>query len=142
MNRGDLVAFYPRSIIERIIARYDGKYCHIGICIGNKQILSMTRYGVDIKQITEYKNRYDVFSIDTDKQNELIKFLLSLTPVSKYDYSGIVSIVFPFVRQSSRRFYCSEFITLGLYYIGLLPEKLQLTPLELVNEYFITKYTL
>lgn len=139
MNKGNIVAFYPSNIFEKIIARYDGRYCHIGICIGNKQILSMTKNGVDIKHITEYKNKYDTFNIDTDKQNELIKFLLSLTPTLKYDFFGILSIVFPFIKQSSRRFYCSEFITLGLYYIGLLPDKLQLTPLDLVNQYFISK---
>jgi len=144
MKKGDLIAFYPTKLFERIIARYDGKYCHIGICLGKNggyQILSMTKDGLDIKPLDFYKNKYDIFrlSLEENEIKELIKFLLSNMPNLRYDFRGILSVIFPFIKQRSTRFYCSEFITFGLYYIGLLPDRLQLTPLDLTNQWFCNK---
>ena len=140
---GALIAFYPSNLFEKIVSFFDGKYCHLGICIGDNQILSMTRRGLLIQSLDrDYKYRwYDIFEIDCDEvqKKELIKFLLSQMATVKYDFSGIVNFVFSFIFQNPSKFYCSEFICWGLYYIGLLPERLQLSPLQLVNQEFIKK---
>ena len=138
IERGDLIFFYPVNIFEKIIAYFDGRYCHCGIYLGDGLVLSMTRQGLRIEKIL-VSRKYDAFSIDTDKQEELIKFLLSQFSVAKYDFLGILNFIFSFINERPSRFYCSEFLTLGLFYIGLLPERLQLSPLQLSNQEFLKK---
>lgn len=141
IERGDLIAFYPRKWYQKIIAFFDGKYCHIGIYMGEDLILSMGFRGLVIERLSENyaDNDYDIFEINITKykKEELIKFLLSLMPQVYYDFLGLLNFIFKWIFNLPQRFYCSEIIAYGLYYIGLLPEKLNLSPLELVNQDFI-----
>ena len=137
---GDIIFLQPENIFQKIIAYFDGRYSHCGIALSSSQYLSMTRRGVIIEKIP--KNRkISVFELDVSHQEkkELIKFLLSHMTTASYDFSGILSYMFSFILQNPKRFYCSEFISWGLYYIGLLPDSLQLTPLQLSNQEFLKK---
>lgn len=145
-ERGDLIAFYPQRWYQRIIAYFDGKYCHIAIALSEKLFLSQGFLGLTIESLDEekYENlRYDIFGIDIsdEKKEELIKFLLSLMPIVKYDFLGILRFLFRWFLNIPQRFFCSEIIAFGLYYIGLLPETLYLSPLQLVNQDFIYEKT-
>jgi len=137
--RGDFVFIKPRktNIFQKIIAFFDGKYFHCGIMLSSNLILSMTWSGLKIQPLEDYKGcKIDVFRLENSpKIEELIKFYLSSFQY-RYDFWGVVSFVFKFVRERTNRFFCSEFLTLGLFYIGYSPERLQLSPLQLSNQYF------
>lgn len=145
-ERGDLIAFYPKKWYQRIIAYFDGKYCHIAIALSEKLFLSQGFLGLTIESLEELKykdSRYDIFEIDiSDKEkDQLVKFLLSLMPVARYDFLGILRFLFRWFLNIPQRFFCSEIIAFGLFYIGLLPENLHLSPLQLVNQDFIHEKT-
>jgi len=143
MNRGDFVFFKPRktNLFQRLIKYFDGKYFHCGIMLSKDLVLSMTRQGIKIENIKDYNGcEIDVFElIDKSKIEELIKFYLSCFEF-KYDFWGVLNFIFKKISERPSRFYCSEFLVLGLFYIGYLPEKLQLSPLQLSNQdFFIFK---
>lgn len=141
MKRGDLIFFCPRkfNIMDRLIALYGGKYTHTGILLSKDLVLSIGFSGVSIREVASYKREYDIYKIDTDnfRKEQLIKFLLSKMDASRYDFLGLLNFIFSFIPNVPRRFYCSEFIAWGLFYIGLLPERLNLSPVELSNQEFL-----
>ncbi|HRS26462.1 MAG TPA: hypothetical protein P5140_07990 [Methanofastidiosum sp.] len=60
--------------------------------------------------------------------------------IVKYDFLGLLKYLFK--RMSNpRKFWCSEFIAWGCYYIELLPESLELSPVELANQCFVSFIT-
>lgn len=139
--RGDLLFFYPERISEKVIAYYDGKYYHTGIALGNGYYLSATWRGVSISQIPDRK--IDVFVIDKKhKEVEcMIKFLLGFIG-RKYDFLGLVAFLFNIpILNSTRRFYCSELMAIGLNSFGY-GCKTDISPLQLSNldilEYVLT----
>jgi|GEM_PF-3537780 len=140
ISRGDFVFIRPRktNIFQKIIAFFDGKYFHCGIMLSHKLFLSMTIFGLKIQPLEDYKGcKIDIFRLeDNSKIEELVSFYLTCFQY-KYDFWGVVSFVFQFVRESTNRFFCSEFLALGLFYIGYLPERLQLSPLQLSNQDFL-----
>jgi hypothetical protein len=145
IRRGDLVFIYPKMWWERIIANYDGKYCHVGIALSTQHLLSMRFRGVCIDNLDEcYKGRLiDVYRVATtqERREEMIKFLISLMPFGRYDFRALLSFIMHLIPQDPRRFICSEFIGLGLFYIGLEPEALTLSPLQLANQPFVEYVT-
>lgn len=146
VDRGDVIFFYsrPTNLFQKGISYFDGKYFHCGIMLSSDMVLSMTRKGVMIEHISNYRGcRYDVYTITIDRCEieKLLKFLIASMSYLKYDYSGVASFVFRFISQSPRRFYCSEFLIWGFYYIGLLPDNLNSTPTQLSNQDFLTYKT-
>jgi hypothetical protein len=145
IRRGDLVFIYPKTWWERVIAKYDGKYCHVGIALSPQHLLSMRFRGVCIDNLDEcYKGRIiDVCEVTTtqERREEMIKFLISLMPVGRYDFRALLSFIWHLIPQDPERFICSEFVCLGLFYIGLEPEALTLSPLQLANQPFIKYVT-
>jgi len=146
INRGDFIFFYPRkkNLFQRIIAFFDGKYFHCGVALSENLIISMTIRGIKIQRIDNYRGySYDVFyiEIDNEKKEHLLRFLISKMNEVVYDIKGIISFIILFISQNPRKFFCSEFLAWGLYYIGLTPEKLSLSPLQLSNQDFLTYKT-
>ena len=146
VDRGDVIFFYPRptNLFQKGISYFDGKYFHCGIMLSSDLVLSMTRKGVVIEHIENYKKcKYDVYELQVDNQEkeQLLKLLISSMSYLKYDYSGVASFVFRFIPQNPCRFYCSEFLCWGFYYIGLLPDNLNSTPTQLSNQDFLTYKT-
>ncbi|MCS7180337.1 MAG: hypothetical protein NZ891_03180 [bacterium] len=143
INRGDIICFYPAKWYQKIIAYFDGKYCHTGIYLGDDLILSMVFSGLRIENLSErYKNNeFDIYEIDISKykKEKLISFLLSLIPIVKYDFLGLFNFLFKWITNNPRKFFCSEIIAYGLFYIGLLPERLNLSITQLINQEFICK---
>ncbi|HRR96951.1 MAG TPA: hypothetical protein P5150_09525 [Candidatus Ratteibacteria bacterium] len=141
MKRGDLIFFYPKrfNLTDKLISIYGGKYVHTGILLSSELVLSMGFSGVSIREVASYERKYDIYKIDTDtfRKEQLIKFLLSKMYSCRYDFLGLLNFVFSFIPNVSRRFFCSEFISWGLFYIGLLPERLNLSPVELANQEFL-----
>jgi hypothetical protein len=145
IQRGDLIFIYPRMWWERIIAKYDGKYSHVGIALSPRHLLSMRVRGVCIDNLDEcYKGRtIDVYKVNAtqERREEMIKFLISLMPMGRYDFKALLSFIWHPIPQDPERFICSEYICLGLFYIGLMPESLTLSPLQLANQPFIEYIT-
>jgi len=145
MERGDLIFFYPRktNFIQRAIRFFDGKYCHCGILLSKELVLSMEFSGVKIRNIKEYKNQdYDIFrivNVEKKDKEKLLQFLISKMDTVNYDYWGVLKFLFNKIKNTPQKFYCSEFIVWGLFYIGLLPERLNLSPLQLSNQEFLIK---
>lgn len=138
--RGDILLFYPekRNIFQKLIAYFDGQYSHCGVALSSHQYISMTRKGVVISEIP-FQRKFDVLYIDIEREKieNFVRFLISQMIHSQYDFKGLFSVVFPFLFQNPLKFFCSEFVSWGLYYIGLLPDKLSLTPSELATQDFI-----
>ena len=142
VDRGDVIFFYPRptNLFQKGISWFDGKYFHCGILLSYDIVLSMSRRGVIIEPIENYKGcNCDVFELNIDKKEkeQLIKFLITGMSYLKYDYLGIISFIFSFIKQNPRRFFCSEYLCWGFYYIELFPEKINLTPTQLSNQDFL-----
>jgi len=83
-DRGDLIFFYPRptNLFQKVISWFDGKYFHCGILLSYDIVLSMSRRGVMIEPISNYRGcRYDVYTITIDRCEieKLLKYIKRLT---------------------------------------------------------------
>ncbi|HOM27711.1 MAG TPA: hypothetical protein PKV21_09455 [bacterium] len=143
LGRGDIIFFYPNKFYQRIIAYFDGKYCHCGIYLGDNQIASVGFRGLTIENLDNYKNnKFDIFEIkdiSTTKKEAIIKHFLGLMPIVKYDFFGVLNFIFRWFWNIPQRFYCSEAIAYSLYCNGFVLEKLELSPLELSNQDILIK---
>ncbi|HRS25989.1 MAG TPA: hypothetical protein P5140_05550 [Methanofastidiosum sp.] len=141
ITRGDLIFWYPHNWITKIIAYFSGRYSHVGIYIGNSQVLSCRPGGIVIEELS-LRNKYDVYKLNVskDRKEEMIKFFLSQMSAVRYDYFGILKYLFRKM-SNPRKFWCSEFISWGCYYIGLVPDSLELSPIELANQSFVSYIT-
>ncbi len=143
LGRGDIIFFYPNKFYQRIIAYFDGKYCHCGIYLGDNQIASVGFRGLTIENLDNYKNnKFDIFEIkdiSTTKKEAIIKHFLGLMPIVKYDFFGVLNFIFRCFWNIPQRFYCSEAIAYSLYCNGFVLEKLELSPLELSNQDILIK---
>ena len=137
---GDFLFFYPSkfNLIHKIINRYGGKYVHCGYSLGFNLVISMTFNGVKIEDLEEsyYNRRVSVYKLkDNDFvfAKRLAMFYIDKSFVSKYDYVGLFHFLFPGILGIPNRFYCSEYLAMGLLYFGYLNEPIHLSPTELAN---------
>jgi len=137
LKRGDIVFFYPQSLIQKVIAYFDGKYCHTGIMLTNELLLSQTYRGLSIENIYEVYKGYkvDIFQLKDaswQKINKIIKFIMCQN--YPYDYAGIANFIFRWIPNSPRKFYCSEIIAFALLAFGYYIDDVKLSPLQLSNQ--------
>jgi len=84
IDRGDVIFFYPRksNLFQKLISFFDGKYYHCGIMLSSDIVLSMSRRGVMIEPIENYRGcRQDVYAITIDRCEieKLLKYIKRLT---------------------------------------------------------------
>jgi len=53
IKRGDLVFWYPCNWITKVVVYFSGKYSHVGVYLGDNQILSCRAEGVVIDEYCE-----------------------------------------------------------------------------------------
>jgi len=136
IEKGDFIFFKPRksSWIENLIAKFDGKYWHVGIMCTKHLLLNQRARGITINTLDDFSHHeIDIFElVDKTRLDKLIVILMLLN--RPYDYLGLLRFIFPnFIKPTGTKFYCSEFLAYGLVAVGYDLEDTNISPLQLSN---------
>jgi len=121
------VAFYRyrKPGIAGLFARFTrfitgGTYSHCELIFANGQAYSASIQdgGTRWKRIEFDPEKWDILEVPVDERRA--RQFCNAEEGCLYDFQGICRFLFPWVRESKTRWFCSEIVTAGLQAAGLL----------------------
>jgi hypothetical protein len=105
------------GLLIKLVTR--GKYTHCGVVINNIFYQASLFSGVTKSQYKP-KNCHEIIMPLIKSKQAKIKNFLEKELNSGYDWLGILKFVFPFLKPSKNRWFCSELVAEALIEVGFL----------------------